>query len=211
MNLSKIYTVLFTEGSAGTFLIWFVSQHNNFFKLQHTYLNQYTDTNKNTTIDIQSKTHRHLFLGIGSFEYSKQSLDQYLTRHFATAESSKVIFKILPHHNDGVNTHKDQLPDINIIMLTFEKYGWINSRLKSFEQSTRTETQQERDILNRESLQEYFKTKCVNYCTISIDKILNLDIAEYQKLLEFIEAPPIANWQDIIKEYKDNVGIQEII
>ena len=77
MNLSKIYTVLFTEGSAGTFLIWFVSQHDNFFKLHPTYQNHYiTDFLKNTTIKLPNNTH-HLALNVGPFKYSIQSLDQY--------------------------------------------------------------------------------------------------------------------------------------
>jgi hypothetical protein len=214
MNLSKIYTVLFTEGSAGTFLIWFVSQHDNFFKLHHTYKNQYKDTVKNTTVNLPNNTY-HLAMNVGSFKYSIQSLDQYLARHFALAFRTdlKIIFKILPHDYPLVNKHIDHLPNINIIMLIVENYDWVNSRLESFGGLTRivTELPQKRIYQNQQNLQQYFKNKGINYCNISINKILKLDTAEYQKLLEFIDAPPIDNWQDIIKEYKDNVGIQEII
>ena len=211
MNLSKIYTVLFTEGSAGTFLIWFVSQHDNFFKLHHTYLNQYKDTVENTTIKISNNTHYHLGLSIESsnieaYKHSIQSLDQYLARHFATADpDNKIIFKILPHSY----SHKYHLPNINIIMLIVENYDWVNSRLESFGGLTRivTEFCQNRIYQEQQNLQQYFENKGINYCKISINKILKLDTAEYQKLLEFIDAPPIANWQDIIKKYKDKVGI----
>lgn len=213
MDLSKIYTVLFEEGSAGTFLIWFVSQHRDFFKLNHTYLNQYTDTSNNKTIEIQNKTQRHLVLGIGSFEYSKQSLDQYLTRHFASVEpNKKIIFKILPHAYFLVTPHKDHLPSINVIMLTYENYDWINFRLEAFERQSSivNQSRQERAVQNQKHLQQCFKNKNINYCTISIDKILNLDTSEYHKLLEFINSSPIDNWQGIVIDYKNKAGIQEV-
>ena len=217
MNLSKIYTVCFERCAAGTFLIWFVSQHDNFFKLHPTYKNHYiTDFLKNTTIKLPNNTH-HLAMNVGPFEYSIQSLDQYLARHFATANpDNKIIFKIVPHDYPLVNKHIDHLPNINIIMLIVENYDWLNVRLESFGDiltpfgiGTRivTEFRQNRIYQEQQNLQQYFENKGINYCKISINKILKLDTAEYQKLLEFIDAPPIANWQDIIKKYKDKVGI----
>jgi hypothetical protein len=209
MNLSKIYTVLFTEGSAGTFLIWFVSQHDNFFKLHPTYQNHYIDAVKNTTVNLPNNTH-HLAMNVGPFKYRMQSLDQYLARYFVWADpDNKIIFKMLPHACSLAINHKDHLPNINFIMLIVENYDWVNSRLESFGGSPRivTEFHQKRMYQDRQNLQQYFENKGINYCKISINKILKLDTAEYQKLLEFIDAPPIANWQDIIKEYKDKVGI----
>jgi hypothetical protein len=209
MNLSKIYTVCFERCAAGTFLIWFVSQHDNFSKLHHTYQNHYITDLKNTTIKLPNNTH-HLDLHVNSLKYSIQSLDQYLARYFVRADpDNKIIFKIVPHDYPLVNKHIDHLPNINIIMLIVENYDWLNVRLESFGIGTRivTEFRQNRIYQEQQNLQQYFENKGINYCKILIDKILKLDTAEYQKLLEFIDAPPIANWQDIIKEYKDKVGI----
>jgi hypothetical protein len=209
MNLSKIYTVLFTEGSAGTFLIWFVSQHDNFFKLHPTYQNHYIDIVKNTTVNLPNNTH-HLAMNVGPFKYRMQSLDQYLARYFVRADpDNKIIFKMLPHAWTLVINHKDHLPNINFIMLIVENYDWVNSRLESFGGLPRSVDEFHQKIIyqDRQNLQQYFENKGINYCKISINKILKLDTAEYQKLLEFIDAPPIANWQDIIKKYKDKVGI----
>lgn len=213
MDPSKVYTVLFDEGSAGTFLIWFVSRHQDFFKLKTEYTNQYGNPDKNTSWTFQGSARHLIIIEINSYKFSKQSLDQYVIKNFyKAAPDNKIIFKMLPHSYNAAIKVQDCFPKINVIMLIAENYNWINSRLESFHQKSNVfmEARFEISKQQQQNWREYFKINDVNYCTITIDKILNLDTAEYQKLLEFIDSPPIVTWQDIVRDYKKNAGIPEV-
>lgn len=214
MDLSKIYTVLFDEGSAGTFLIWFISQHIDFFRLKNECSNQYEDTVQSTSWTIKGLARHFPISGPPSFEYSKRSLDQYLTRHFTAPIKSnyKIIFKVLPHSYHTAIKVLDHFPKINVVMLVVENYDWINSRLESFERQSSiiTESSFEKIKQHQRRFREHFNANHINYCTISINKILNLDTSEYHKLLEFINSSPIDNWQGIVIDYKNKAGIQEV-
>jgi hypothetical protein len=216
-DLSKIYTVVFDQGASGTFLLWFTSQHAGFKSLEREYLDTYEDTVNLTVKNIKNDQQHMAIVDTRSFEISKQPLDQYLENNFNKNDpEQKIIFKIMPHAVFMLNKSiipENHFPKIKTIMVKFEKYEWINSRMLSFGTDGGILDDSVLSIRKSqwEEFQSYLVKNNIENHVLIIDKLLDLDTAEYQKLLDFIDESPIDNWKDLIVEYKNKTGISKIM
>lgn len=196
----KLYTPIFPEGLYGTFLSYFISQHDGFYKY-----NVYSITHTNRFIShMELPDLFHVF-------YKNSLLDNDFDKYMnialtnASVSSDKYIFKLKEHYYRSPIDfyHKLNQYDITLIVLS-TKHGDI------FDKRIISNAPEVSDVkmynLAIESYTKSIKELQTLYNCVEIDPIEILYFKnkhEYFKLCDYINVKPISNWDKICDRYLD--------
>lgn len=189
-------------GMYGDFLIWFINWHEEF---------------QSVTCDMTEKW------GFPSCELSHFYYDKIhkLEDHDAVilfleefCPTKKFAFKLF-NGNSGKGHMVPPLEDISRINVTMEEQGIWYKIFKERFFMTRKERMKHRPLTNKSGIpwdedieiHEVQKEFPSSELTFRIDKFLNYDETEYDKLLDYIDSPKIPYWDRRITEFRTHLGV----
>jgi len=221
--MNDVFGCWYEPGDAGTWLTWFINQHNDYPKFT-----------KKTRFEQEDNALGHIATDYSCFnsdwhiedwsEYdSKETWSEYVKKisQLNDETTSSVCYKLLPWHNpfclepDEIvdetpaelcvrlltesNTKAVIMPVVTVDYELFAKrLAFIRPRFTTADARTAYKQRIERIYDNTLSMMRPH----VTVHTVSVDKlILHTDDAEYNKLLDVLQQPAIANWKELCTEY----------
>ena len=210
------FCVAYNQGFYGSWLVWFISSHRDFAPVTHEYNYCHFKTKcKRSQNPVSLKLHGHEWVYEAEFydpneyeeDYPEIELREYISLYH---DYEKFCYKVKPcapwNHNNDSKLRNNVLSNSRYICLVFdtnqdiverrlEKWSWdwvgSDSIIKYIEQC------------NREA---NTCSKLTDGLKLDMGALLGPDenkaLEEYWKLLYYIEAPGIKNWQDLLVEVK---------
>ena len=206
----KVYSVSYNAGTGGTWLTWFINQHEGFqqykahfnskqldYAVEDNLMWYWKDMNWNETVkqnvwNDKSKVVYKLFPTHDWISVNQHSTD----RDIELLDSSNTIGIIVPYVNEEL---KQEFVKRNV--LSFETsveravLNLDNSRINC------TSSDSERNQYTRYS-NRYSVT------TVDMGRLLNCNRLEYDQLLKTIHCDPIDGYESLCADYKANVFSQ---
>jgi hypothetical protein len=202
----KVYSVSYNAGLSGTWLTWFINQHEGFQKYP-IHFNQ-------SKLDYAVEDNL--------MWYWKDYDWKHTVKINGWNDKSNVVYKLFPHHdwigvrNDSPGRDLKLLERSNTIGIIVP---YVNEELRSeyVKRNTHTfNTSVERSVLNI----DYSRINCTSsdperntydvyrslygVTTVDMGKLLNCNSNEYHQLLKTIHTPELSNWKQLCAEYKKN-------
>jgi hypothetical protein len=210
LNLDDIisFPVVFIPGMHGTWLTWFINEHDEFVKLER--LN--TNILNNQTIDYSIDSgwwHNYNtledFFGIESKFHRckswKEHLDQeYNLGHYTNTRATKAAVKLFPHHSMDGQAHvaKDLFNECKAAKVIIP---FIGDTLREEMEARWVILLSERDrnhTLSSIHVDETFNwlDDIIDTYYVDIGKLIMKHEEEYQNLITNLGISPLNNWQD---------------
>ena len=199
----KVYAVSYNAGTGGTWLTWFINQHEGF-------------QNYNS---IKFNTNR-LDYAVGEdlmWYHQRHNWNEAVKRNVWN-DKSNVVYKLFPKHNyHALEDDLAMIRNSNTIALIVP---YVNEELKQQFVKRNTvafDTNVERSVLNLDNSRinctssdpernQYSKYSGIcAVTTIDMGKLLNCYSNEYHQLLKTIHTPELPEWKQLCAEYKQNV------
>ena len=216
--------VLYSSGLSGTFIAWFINQHNDFPKFDYDTLK----TNRHVT-DMacsgatwcfKEDTQDGALDQVETWEeYVNNTVSQYATRN----EYTRVCSKILPDHDLTWPEHTSEIKSdiVSHYSKVIMPYIPADSKLLPFYAKRMIvmwedkfkmrgkDTSVEKlcvgltEVANRGDQRpdgRYYQHKPGHM--INLDRLLMLDSFEYKHLCDFLDLEPLENWEYIVNGYR---------
>lgn len=179
--MSKSYPVLFNAGTHGTWLSWFINQHEGFPKTKIT-------INRNTGLDYATKG--------GETDWWAAGYDFLEFRRRHNLNTPKIAYKLMPHHAAIMPQSQ-----FDYIMKESNTVGIV---VCEFTESNFQIAGERYDKIRPNNVGERFILFPDNFSWKTHLPVLKCDPLnlmrgiqeEYNNLLEFIEAEPLSDWKE---------------
>lgn len=186
------YVVTWTSYTSGHFLIWLINQHPEFPQSSYQYLNDRAGKHIKAVHGNQAGAQIGFFAGVSNTGATKAAIHlmdhnpKQVSQTLKTVQGTGKISTILVHWKDP-SKFVDR----------------FNSMCPSGEQQTPEHwTQVYTNNFFPAFLRQYPDTHVVY-----IDRLLEKDQTEYNRLLDFIAQPALPNWKDLVDEYTNLVTL----
>jgi hypothetical protein len=217
-----MYSVWFMPGLSGTWLVWFINQHQNFpqFDIKKVIRKGHqTDY----ALPVANLVYRDYNSGIfkdGNKTFQKTSAQQVIDeiKHYSgtiNPDFTKACVKMFPHHALDNDEHlvesictEYEISHIVWPYVETTNLDTIVSRLFALKHNILYPGNKKGLRVNEflELSQKLIQSdgplchlhQHAALLPVDIGKLLDKDQAEYTRLLEFISAPPLDNWQQLI-------------
>ena len=232
--MNELYTVWFPQGTAGTFFIYFISLHSNFYHYTLQYLHWLYGHRANSNITkhpvhCQLYNHNKTKIVYAWWKIKKKNgiqikqnlpdmndnypplqlkdfLYQFKIDHADTINSKKLIFKQVSHKDPNSVIDDNKFLKNIVFFNTNDDYTWADNRNKKNINSLNDFVRFEiQKTYNHKAITKKLKEHECKYTLINIYKLLKLNDNEYKKLLNFINEEPLNNWKSIIDEFKKTI------
>lgn len=221
-NLTEIYLMWHSTGFPGSWLCWFINQHNNFPKMNGSFL-------YDNVMHTFAKPDSHQPLHFSSGSVCNASLlknvdgdgyvvsDEYTDIHDWVGtnldnqdnlDTSKIILKFFRNHAprdisdqfiDCINKEVTVKKNITLISGSADKV--IANRLNDLIPKDRGPMDVEKvNIIDKANIHYYFPKldALAPTHTVNFGNLLNYDHEEYNKLLIEIDEEPLDNWKELV-------------
>lgn len=202
----KVYSVSYNAGLGGTWLTWFINQHEGF----QNYPIHFNPNKLDYAVEDNLMW------------YWKDYDWKHTVKINGWNDKANVVYKLFPHH-DWIGVRND-IPGRDLKLLERSNtigiiVPYVNEELRSeyVKRNTHTfDTSVERSVLNI----DYSRINCTSsdperntydvyrslygVTTVDMGKLLNCNSNEYHQLLKTIHTPELSNWKQLCAEYKHN-------
>ena len=197
----KVYTVSYNAGTGGTWLTWFINQHEGF---------------QNYDVQFKPETREYCTYDNLMWYYDANSWVDTVAKH-TWNDKSKVVYKLFPNHNlysiDRAFIHLKYSNTIGIIV------PYVNEELKqefvkrntyafgyNVEQSVNNLDYSRVGCTSSDPERNYYSKFMNLYSVTPVDmgKLLNCNSNEYHQLLKTIHCDELPEWKQLCAEYKRN-------
>lgn len=197
----KVYAVSYNAGLGGTWLTWFINQHEGFQKY-----------------DVQFKPNKLEYTSYDDLMWYYNDHDwQTTVVKNCWNDKSNVVYKLFPKHNYyDIDRAEDLLRSSNTIGIIVP---YVNEELKQEFVKRNThcfDTSVERSVLNI----DWSRVNCTSsdenrnaysrfnqhwqILTIDMGRLLNCNRNEYHKLTKFLHVSEHPDYESLCAEYKQN-------
>jgi len=197
--------VLYEAGKSGTWLAWFINQHNNFPRYDYKEQNR----NLDKQVDIACNG-ADWWPENQSFKENRRLAKEIFSNN---TNSTKDCIKILPNHNlfqqnsmyvnrSLLKKYTSDIDKVIIPIVTDVLHDQFLERWKLLLKEKGSAIKNV-EILNWQNNNfENYKNLGFEYHFLDIGKLISEDELEYKNLLSFINESPIDNWKELVYNYK---------
>lgn len=205
------YAVVFQRGFFGTFLIYFINQHNGFTKgesvpnKKHFNTLVEGDSPRHLNMPKHSYYYKPLMGNVDNFKGQVELLDWEDFR--ASHKSESVAFKPVPHHYDMMSKeYVEHLQErSNLIICTFE-HG--KERVIERIRNNSTDTLDAETYVNTKNKEAKELAQKYGGLLLDMGKLIDCDIRSYGILCDYIKVEPLFLWQDLVTKHKELIGFE---
>jgi len=136
---------------------------------------------------------------------------------FPESVNKKLIIKQIPHARQVMPDHAN----LKSIIFDSDNWEWLTNRNKENFKSFNTEIEAHREVIEKlgflcgnvsdwyklDKLSNDLNNYDASYCFIDICQLLKLSNSEYNKLLKYIDEPPLQNWKTVISNFLEIMKI----
>jgi len=206
--------VAFCRGWFGTFLIHLINEHESFTNSKP--ILNYGHFNKEFISD------EPVHMNLPGFQYIHKPVSHYIgslpedfpfitIEEFFNKFDNRVAFKSVPHQQEvyleNIEYTQFIMNHSKFIVCTWEtNHSILERRIAKFTSDWKQHFTVQAYIAKRNSQAKQL-AEVTDNMIIDMSKLLDTSDDEYKKLLEYIKAPALDNWKDIINEYKQTIKI----
>ena len=209
------YACIFQRGFFGTFLIYFINQHEGFSK--EPYVANYKNFNN---LDEVHSAPVHINMPKHSFYYKPKmeavenykgqvellDWDDWRAQH----PSEKIAFKPVPHHYDQLDKeYCDYLQERAWFIVCHYEEGKqaVTKRIARYSQDAITFSAEKYVEERNEAALNLARTR--GAFLLDMGKLMKCDIRTYGTLCQYLNTKPLDGWQDLVNNHKELIGFKE--
>ena len=207
------YACIFQRCFFGTFLIYFINQHEGFSKQSYVAnYKHFNDLDKTSSAPVHINMPKHSFYyqpkmkNVENYKGQVPLLDwdEWRAQH----PSEKIAFKPVPHHYDQLDKeYCDWLQERAWLIVTYYEHGKeaVQRRIEKYssndKESITSVDERNENALNLARTRGAF--------LLDMGKLMNCDIRTYGTLCQYLNTKPLDGWQDLVNHHKELIGFKE--
>lgn len=207
------YACIFQRGFFGTFLIYFINQHEDFSKQEYVAnYKHFNDTNLVDQAPVHINMPKHSFYykpkmhNVERFKGQVELLDwdEWRAQH----PSKKIAFKPVPHHYDQFDNEYCDFLQERAWFIVCNFHQGMERAIKRVAKYGSDGFDPEEYVVgrNNEALELARRRGAF---LLDMGKLLDCDIRTYGTLCTYLGTKPLDGWQDLVNHHKELIRFDE--